>query len=171
MQAFSDCTLKYKYSRSTRAADEVGPLWIEVRDGQGEDAVVVAVQQSDAVRSDECRPVFLAGVEDALFEGCSLGCLLAKAGRDDDEGAHPLLGTEVVDIVGTVLGGHHQYGEVGLWDVLHVVTGLNALNGVLLRVHDAEFALIASAEQITHNRATGLVHVVRAANDDDARRI
>ena len=51
---------------------------MEVGDGQGEHTVVVAVEESDAVGTDEGCLVLLTGVEDALFEHGSLWCLLAK---------------------------------------------------------------------------------------------
>ena len=44
----------------------------------------------------------------------------------------------------------------------------DALHLVFFRVHDTQFALIATAEQIAHDGTSGLVGVVGAADDDDA---
>ena len=128
----------------------------------------MAVQESDAVRADQGGTVLLAGVEDALLEsGSGLG-LLAKACRDDDEGAHTLLAAEVIDIVGAELCGHHEDGQLGLGDVLHVVEGLDALHLVFLGIHYIQGACEAAVLDITHNGTTGLVHVVGATDNDDA---
>ena len=171
LQAFGDSTLKDEYSRGTRAADEVGSLRIKVRYGQCEDTVMLAVQQSDTVGTDEGSTILLTGVEDALFEDSPLRCLLAKTCRDDDEGTDAFLCTEIVDVVRTILRCHHEDGEVGLWDVLHIVEDGEALYLVFLWVDDTQFALIVAAEQIAHDGTTRLMGVVRAADDDDALRV
>ena len=171
LQTLSNSTLKNKYSCSTRAADEVGSLWVEVGNGQGKHAVMLAVEQSDTVWPDEGCLVLFTGIEDALFEGCSLRRLLTKTRRDNDEGPHAFFRTEVVHIVRTIPRCHHEDGEVGLGDVLHIMEDAEALHLIFLRVHDTQFALIATTEQIAHDGTSGLVSVVRAADDDDALRV
>ena len=119
--------------------------------------MVVAIEQSDAVRTNQGCSELLTGVENTLFERCSLLRLLTESGRDDDKGAHPFLSTEEIDVIRAVLGCHHEYGEIRLGNILHVVDGLDALYLVFLGIHDI-------------NGTTWLVHIVRAANDDDALR-
>ena len=127
LEAFDDGTLENKHRRGTGTRDEVDTLRIEVGDGQGEDAVVVAVQQSDAVGSYQGCPVLFTRVEDTLFEGGTRLGLFSESGRDDDEGTYPFLLAEIVHIVGAELRCHHQYGQLCLGDILHVVKRLDAL--------------------------------------------
>ena len=79
LQSLDDGTLQDEHGCGTRAADEIGALWTQVRNRQREDAVVVAVQQTDAVRTYQGCPVAFAGVEDTLFEGGALLRLLTEA--------------------------------------------------------------------------------------------
>ena len=46
-----------------------------------------------------------------------------------------------------------------------------SLHFVLFGVHDVQVATETTILNITHDRAPGLMHVVRAADDDDALRI
>ena len=167
-QSFGDGTLEHIDGRGAGSADEVHALGGEAWDGFGEDAVVPAREQSDAVGTDECAAVLLAGLEDALLEGCSLGGLLAEAGRDNNERAHALLAREEVDVVGTVAGCHDEDGEVGGRQLAHIVEGSHALHLVFLGIHDAQRAAEVAAQDVAHNGASGLVDIVRAADDDDA---
>ena len=171
LQAFNDGTLKYEYSSCSTAADEVSTLRVKVGNGECKYTMMMAIQQSDAIGSDECCPILITSVEDALLESRPGFRLLAESGRDDDECPDAFLGTEVVDVVGAILGCYHEDGEIGLRDVLHVVKGFQSLDGILFGVDDTELALIVSAYQIAHDGATGLVDVVGAANDDDALRL
>ena len=133
--------------------------------------MVIAGEQSDAVGAYECSPELLARIQYALFEqGTSLS-LLAESGRDDDKGTHTLLGTQIVYIVGTELGRNNQHGKIGLGYVLHVVIGFDSLHFVLLGVNDVQRTIETTTDNITHDRPTGFMHVVRAANNDDALRI
>ena len=109
LQAFYHGTLKYEHRRCARSRYKVNALWVQVWYWQSKHAVVVAVQQSDAVRSDECRPVFLTGVKYSLLQFCTRLCLLAKSGRDNHKSLCALLGAEIVHIVRTELGGHYQH--------------------------------------------------------------
>ena len=124
-----------------------------------------------AVGAYERSTEFLAGVQYALFEqGASLS-LLAKSGRDDYKGAHTFLGTQIVDVVGTELGRNYQHGKICLGYVLYIVIGFDSLHFVLLGVNDVQRTIETTTDNITHDRPTGLMHVVRAANNDDALRI
>ena len=143
---------------------------MQIGNGKCKDTMVVAVQQSDAVRANQGSPVLFAGIEDALFEFGTCLRLLTESGRDDDKGAHPFLSTEEIDVVRAVLSCHHEYGEIRLGNILHVVDGLDALYLVFLGIHDVQGTLEASTDNIAHNGTTWLVHIVRAANDDDALR-
>ena len=98
--------------------------------------MVVAVEQTDAVGTNQGSAKLLAGIEDTLFKHRALFCLFSESGRDDDKGAYPLLCTEVIDIVGTELSSHHENGEIRLWNVLYVVYGLDALYFVFFGIHD-----------------------------------
>ena len=171
LQAFYHGTLKDEHRRGARSRYKVNALWVQVRYGQCEHAVVIAVQQSDAVRSDECRPVFLTGVEYALFQLCTRLCLLAESGRDNHKGLCALLGAEIVHIVRTELGSHYQHRQFRRWYILHVVIGFYSLHLVLFGVYDVQVATETTILNISHDRASGLMHVVRAADDDDALRI
>ena len=167
-QPFSNCTLKNEYCRRATAADKVCTLRIKVRNGQGEDTVMVAVQQSDAVGSDEGCLILFTGVEDALLEFSSRLRLLTETCGDDDKRPDAFFCTEVVDIVRTILRRHHENGKVCLGDVLHIVESLDALDGVLLRVDYTQVSLVVPVEKITYDGPSGLVDVVGAADDDDA---
>ena len=79
LQALDDGTLENKYGRSTRARHEIDALRIQMGNGQGKDTVVVAVQQSDTVRTNQGCTILLAGVEDTLLQDCTSLGLLAKA--------------------------------------------------------------------------------------------
>ena len=167
-QALDDGTLEDEHRRGTRAAHEVGSLRRELRDGLGEDGVVVTVEQTDAVGAYECCPVAFAGVQDALFElGTGLG-LLAESGTDDDEGAYLLLGCQIVDIVGAEPRCHHQDGQLGGGQFLHVVKSLDSLHFVFLGVDDAQGAIVTATDQVAHDGAARFVNIVRAADHDDA---
>ena len=130
---------------------------------------MVAVQKSDTVRTNESRTICLAGVEDALFQDGTGLRLLTESGRDNHKGAHAFLLAEVVYIVGTELRSHHQYGEIRLGDVLHIVESFDSLYFVFLGVYDVQVTTETTVDDITYDRATRLMYVVRAANDDDAR--
>ena len=171
LQAFNDSTLEYKYSRGTRATDEVSTIRIKFGDGEREDTVMMAVQQSDTVGANECRAIFLTGVEDVLFECCTSLRLLAETGRNNDERPDAFFSTKVVDIIGTILRCHHEDSEVCLRNVLHIMKGFDALDVVLFGVDDTEFTLIVSVNQISYDGATGLVDIVGAADNDDALRL
>ena len=106
-----------------------------------------------------------------LLEQGTLVGLLAEACTDNDERAYALVLGQVVDILGAVLGCHHQDGQVGVGQVLHVVMGLDALYDVLFGVKDVEVTLKTALLQVAHDSATGLLLVVAAANDDNTLRI
>ena len=171
LEPLDDGTLEDEDSRSSRAADEIDALRIQMRYRQGEHTVVVTVQQADAVRSDEGCTIGLASVEDTLFECSACLGLLAKSGRDDDKSPDALLGTEIIDIVGTELSGNHQHSQFCLGDIFHIVESLDALYFVFLGVDDMEFATETTVLDITHDRATRLMYVIGAADDDDAPRV
>ena len=79
LQAFYHGTLKYEHCRCTRSRYKVNTLWVQIWYWQSKHAVVVAVQQSYAVWSDECRPVFLASVKYSLLQFRTRLGLLAKS--------------------------------------------------------------------------------------------
>ena len=128
---------------------------------------MVAVQQTDTVRTYQRCAELLTGVEDMLFQNSPLLRLLTETGRDDDEGPDAFLLTEIVHIVGTVFCCHDEYCEVCLWDVLHVVNGLDALHVVFLGVYDVQVTTETAIDDISYNSTTGLMYVVGAANYDD----
>ena len=171
LQAFYHRTLKYEHCRCTRSRYKVNPLWIQIGYGQCEHAVVIAVQQSYAVWSYQCCAVFLASVKYSLLQFRTRLCLLAESGRDNHKGLCALLGAEIVHIVRTELGGHYQHRQFRRWYILHVVIGFYSLHFVLFGVHDVQVATETTILNITYDRASGLMHVVRAADDDDALRI
>ena len=171
LQALDDGTLEDEHGRGARAADEVGTLGRELGYGQCEHAVVAAVEHTDAVGADECGAVLAAGVQYSLLQLCALCRLLAEASRDDDEGPCLLLACQQLYIVRTEPGRHHEDGQVGGWQVSDVVTGGDTLHLVFLGVDHSQLALVAAADEVAHDGAARLVHVVGAAYDDDARRI
>ena len=169
LETLDDGTLEDEDRCGTRAGDKVDTLRIQVWDGEREDTMVVAVQKSDAVRTNQRRTVFLTRVEDALLQDSPRLRLLTESGRDDDKGFGALLLAEVVHIVGTELRRHHQHGEIRLGDILHIVESLDSLYFVFLGVYDVQVTTETTTDNITYDRATRLMYVVRAANDDDAR--
>ena len=168
LQPLDDRTLQNEYCCGTRAADKVGTLGIEIWNGQGEHAMVVAIQETDAVRTDEGSPILFAGVEDALFEFGSRLRLLAETGRDNDEGACLFLLCQEFHVVGTETGSHDQNCQVGGRQVMGIVEGLDTLHFIFLGVYNAQGSIVSSTQQITYDRATWLMHVIGAADDDNA---
>ena len=79
LQTLDDGTLENEYRCSTRATDEVDTKRIQVWYRQCENTMMVAIQESDTVGTDQGCPVFLAGVENALLEFSTGLCLFAKA--------------------------------------------------------------------------------------------
>ena len=80
LQALDNRTLKNKYRCGTRSRDEIHTLRVQIGDRQRKHTMVVAVQQSDTVRTNECCSELFARIQDALFQfGTCLG-LLAKSG-------------------------------------------------------------------------------------------
>ena len=167
LQAFDDSTLQDEHRRRTRAADEVNPLRIQVWDREGEHTMVIAVQQTNAVRTDQGSPILFTGIQDALFEQRALMRLLTEACRDNHKRPDTLLTTEVFDIVGTEPRSHHKHSQIRLWQILHIVTGFDTLHVVFLRVDDVEFSLITAIDDVSDDCTTRLVHIIRAANHDD----
>ncbi len=138
LQSLDDGTLEDEYRRGTGTRDEIDTLGIKCRNGFGEYRMVVAGEQSDAVRADECGTILFAGVEDALFhDGTGLG-LLAETRRDDDEGAGALVACQQFDGVGTQLGRNDEDGQFGGWQFVGIVEHLDALYLVLFGVHHAQ---------------------------------
>ena len=132
--------------------------------------MVATVEHADAVGAYQGSTILSAGVEDALFEQGSLRCLLAEAGGDDDEGARLLFAGQQLHIVGTEACRHHEDSQVGGRQFLHVVADTDALHLILLGVDYSQLALIATAYQVAYDGSSGLVHIVGAADDNDALR-
>ena len=128
---------------------------------------MLTVQQTDTVRPNQGSLVLFAGIEDALFQKGALMRLLTEAGGDNHEGPDALLPTEIFYVVGTELRSHHEYSQIGLWQVLHIMTGLDALHVVFLRVDNTEFTLKAPVDDVSDDRTTGLMDIIGAANHDD----
>ena len=97
--------------------------------------------------------------------------LLAKARRDDDKGSHLLLGCKILHILRAEPRCHHEDGQVGGGHPLHVVEHLDTLHFVFLGVYNVQGSIVTATNQITHNRAAWLMHVIRAADDDNALRV
>ena len=129
-----------------------------------------SIEQSDAVRTDECTAVLLAGGENLLLEHGTFVGFLAKTGRYNNERANTLLFREKFDVLRTEFRRHDQNREFGRRKVLHVLKRLDALNLVFLRVDDAQFALESATQQVSHDSTAGLLNIVRATDDDDAFR-
>ena len=129
--------------------------------------MMATVQQANAVRTDQGSPVLFAGVKDALFQKCTFVRLLTKTCRDNHESPDTLLTTEIIDIVGTILGSHHKHCQVCLWQVLYIVTGLDALHLVFFRVDDTKFTFESAVDDVPHNGTTRLMYIVGAAYYDD----
>ena len=168
LQTLDDGTLQDEYRCGSAAADEIGSHGVEIRNGQGEHAVVVAVQETDAVGSDEGGPILFTGVEDALFEfGTSLRLLTESCG-DDDEGPGLFLLRQQLHIVGTEPGSHHEDGQFGRGYLTGIVESLDTLHFVFLGVYNAQGPIVTATNQIAYDRAAWLMYVVGAADDDNA---
>ena len=168
LQSFDDCRLKDEYGRGPRTADEVNPLRMKLRDGLGENAMVPGIEHADAVGTDERTSISFTCIKDALFE-CGTGLsLFAKAGRDDDESANSFFGCQHIDIVGAETGCDNKDSQFGVGNVFGVVISFDALNLFFFWIHDAQLALIATANEVSDDGTARLMCVVRAADDDDA---
>ncbi len=170
-QAFRHGTFKNENRRCARPADEIDSLRIERGNGLREHGVVPAIEQSDAVRANQRTAVLLAGVENLLFQKGSLVGFLAESGRYDDERANLFFLGKEFDVLRTEFRGHNENGQIGRRKVFRVVKHFDALHFVFFRIDDAKRAFIAAAQQVAHDGATGFVHVVRAADDDNALRM
>ena len=62
LQSLDHGALQDEHRCGSRTADEIDTMRIEVGDGLGEHRMVVAGEQTDAVRADECGSVAFAGV-------------------------------------------------------------------------------------------------------------
>ena len=109
LQAFYHGTLKYEHCRCTRSRYKVNTLWVQIWYWQSKHAVVIAVQQSYAVRSYQCCAVFLASVKYSLLQFRTRLCFLAKSGRDNHKSLCALLAAQIVHIVRTELRCHYQH--------------------------------------------------------------
>ena len=168
LKSLAHGTLEDENGRSARAADEVGPLGIQMGNRLGEDRMVPAVEQADAVGTNQGTAILLAGVEDALLEEGALVGLLAEAGRYNNERANVFLLGQILYLVRTELGSHHQDGQVRGRQFLGIVEGLNALHLVLFGIHNTQGAIITTTQQITHHGTAWFMYIIRAANDDNA---
>ena len=166
LQSLDDGTLQNEHGCCTRAADEVDTLGMEIGNRLGEHRVMMARQQTNAVGTYQRGTIAIAGVENALFERSSLLGLLAKAGRDDDEGTHTLLSCQQVDRVGTHLGRDHQDGQLRGGQFACIVKDLDTLHFVFLGVYNAQGSIVSTADNVSYDSTTRLMYVVRAANDD-----
>ena len=86
LESLDDGTLQNEDSSGAGAADKIDPLRMQLGNRLREDAMMVAIEQSDAVRTYQCSPILLARVENALFHLSPCLGLFAKACRDDDKG-------------------------------------------------------------------------------------
>ena len=163
--------LKDEHCRGSRTADEVDTFGVERGDGFGEDAVMPGVHQSDTVRAYEGGTILLAGVENFLLQGSTSLCLFAETSRYNNERAHVLLCSKQLHIVGTPLGSHDEDGQVGGRNLLGIMEHLDALHLVFLGINNTQRAFIAAVQNVAHDSSSGLVRVVRAADDDDALRV
>ena len=168
LETFDDGALQNEDGRGAGAADEVHALGGEARDGLGEDAVVPACEQTDAVGAYEGAAVVLAGVQDALLQLCTLGGLLAEACGDDNEGADVLLACEEFYVVGTKTCGDNEDGQVRGRQLADIVEGFEALHLILFGVDDAQGSLEVAFEEVADDGAAGFLGVVGAADDSDA---
>ena len=94
-------------------------------------------------------------------------CLLAETCRDDYIGSDTLLTTEIINIVGTEPSSHHEHSQICLRQIFYIVTGLDALYLIFLRIDDVKFTLITTVDDVSHNRTTRFMYIVGAANHDD----
>ena len=127
-----------------------------------------AIEQSDAVRTDERTAVLLANVENLLFEFGSLVGFLAKTGRYNNERANIFLFREIFDILRTEFRRHDENGQIGRRKFLRVVKNLDALNLFFLRIDDVQFAVVAATQEVSHDGTAGFLNIVGTADDDDA---
>ena len=167
LQSLDDSTLQNEDRCGTRARHEVHALRTQFGNGLCEHAVVLAVQQTDAVRPDEGGTILLADVQDALLHERSGMSLLAEACGDDDKCLGALVACQELYGVWAQLGRNHQYGQFCRWQLTGIVEDLDALNLVFLRVDDTQCSLIAALYDIAHDGSPGLVYVVGAAYDNN----
>ena len=106
--------------------------------------MVVTVEQSDAVRTNQRSSVGCTSVQDTLLHLSTLLCLFTEACRDDDEGTRLLVASQQLNGIGTKLGRNHQHGQFGGRQFLGIVENLDALHLVLLGINNTKGALIAT---------------------------
>ena len=125
--------------------------------------MVPAVHQADAVGAYQRRTIAAASVNNAPLQFSTGFRFFAEARRNDDECLYLLFLRQVFHVVGTILCGHHQDGQVGGGHLFHVVKHFDALHLVFLGVHHAQRALVAALKNVSHHGAARLVNVVGAA--------
>ena len=94
--------------------------------------------------------------------------LLTEAGRNYTERAHILFFGQIFDVAGAELRRHDKDGHIRGRQLLGIVIHLDALHLILLGIDDTERTLIVALQQVAHDGATWLVHIVGAADYDDA---
>ena len=171
LQAFGNGTLQDEDRRGSRTGNQVHALRVQLRDGLAEDAVVPGVHKADAVGTYQRGIVPVHRFQNAVFQHSPLVRLLAEAGREDDEGFHPLFGGKHLHGIGTKCCGNGKYGKVGVGDVPHIGKGGNALHLCFLRVHGTKSSGISAVYQVSENGSSGLVYVVRRSHHHDAFRV
>ena len=102
-----------------------------------------------------------------MFEDSTFVGLLAEACRQDDEGTHLLLGSQVFYILRTIFGRHNDDGQVGGRQLLDIMESLDALHLVFLGIDDTQRTFEPTAEQVANDGAARFMHIVTAADDDN----
>ena len=125
-----------------------------------EDAMMVAIEQSDAVRTYQCSPILLACVENALFHLSPRLGLFAKACRDDDKGTGFFVTCQQFHRVRAQLGRNDQDGQFGGRQFTGIMKHLDALHLVFFRIDNAKRAFIATLQQVAYDGSTRLVDIV-----------
>lgn len=130
----------------------------------GEHTVMIAVQQSDTVRTDQCRPILLTGVKDTLLHLRTSLRLLTKACGDNDKCLRLLLLGKKLHRVRAELGRNDQNGEFCGRQFTDIMKNLHTLDLVLLGVDNTQCTLITTLQEVADNRTTWLVDIIRATD-------
>src|SRR3989304_2042396 len=127
----------------------------------------VRVDYAHAVRAYEDHPILLREVLQRLLPCLPDGPDFTESRRDHDEPANALLPTLLNDPLDEVRGDHDDREIHGVRDIEDAWVRLDPPNGIGLRIHGEELALVLVHDEVPHDGVPDLSPVAGRADDRD----